>query len=370
MNKTIRIISAIICGCFLGCVSVPRALIEPQSSPCNLPRAAKTANQTLAVPCIFKMQDTDIPCVVKQTDWIGDAVGAAIFSSGGIVASEFNKVFNSNFRVANSDEAPVAEFHVGIIRSTARKLDYSDVVESILQVRIEVVKSDGSEKCYSKVFSKTAAEAWTDRNTVPQSFYRALEGVINDFLIDWGGSGAVTMLDKWRNALKPSKIKPALESISWSQQANVWIGECEVTCNEYEGFEAKTWAVANIAVACRTKLGNIEPERVRVVYDDEKYDKKSRKWKFVFRTFPRIQMALSFNPVTKSGIITGDLELISAVTNEDAVAKMKEYVFREMESHCRLLYNSSKRYQVRIRFDDFETDKTFNLITIKFRLID
>jgi hypothetical protein len=80
-------------------------------------------------------------------------------------------------------------------------------------------------------------------------------------------------------------------------------------------------------------------------------------------------MALSFNPVTKSGIITGDLELISADTNEGAVAKMKEYVFREMESHCRLLYNSSKRYQVRIRFDDFETDKTFNLITIKFRLI-
>ena len=40
-----------------------------------------------------------------------------------------------------------------------------------------------------------------------------------------------------------------------------------------------------------------------------------------------------------------------------------------MESHGRLVKDLSQRHEVGIRFDDFETDKTYNLITIKFRLV-
>ena len=74
----------------------------------------------------------------------------------------------------------------------------------------------------------------------------------------------------------------------------------------------------HIAVACRTKLGGIEPERVRVVYDEEIFDEQSGEWRFVFRTFARTKMALSYDPMTRQGVITGDLELMSMDSFESA----------------------------------------------------
>ena len=115
-------------------------------------------------------------------------------------------------------------------------------------------------------------------------------------------------------------------------------------------------------------MGGIEPERVRVVYDEELFDEQSKEWRFAFRTFARTEMALSYDPVTLEGVITGDIELMSAGSFENAAEILKKYVKKEMESHGWLVKNLSPQHEVGIRFYDFNTDKTYNLITIKFKL--
>ena len=60
--------------------------------------------------------------------------------------------------------------------------------------------------------------------------------------------------------------------------------------------------------------------------------------------------------------------LMSAGSFENAAEILKKYVMKEMESHGRLVKNLSPQHEVGIRFYDFNTDKTYNLITIKFKL--
>ena len=358
------------CGCMSGGgAGALRTLSEHSPVPCCPRYSAAISSRTLSVPVAFRMADVDTLCVVKRTDWLGDAVGEAVFPAGKIIAREFGKVVKANFHVVSGDEVPVAVFSVSIDRATAKVIDGGNV-ESTVCVHVEVTSNDGSKRCYANTFEKTASARWENRNLVPLAVYRAIELTVNGVMSDWETrDSAIASLLKWKSDAAPQIVPPSLKSIEWTQVDDVWTGVCEVKCNGYEGFDAKSWANARIAVACRTKLGNIEPERVRVVYDDELFDEQSKKWMFAFRTFARTKMALSYDPMTRHGAITGDLELIAASSPEQAAELLKEYVFAEMESHGRLVKDTTKRHKGGVRFDDFETDKTYNLITIKFRLV-
>ena len=327
------------------------------------------AARTASIPVSFKMIGMDTSCAVTRMNAIGENIVEAVFRPSDIVAREFEKVVQSNFHIAAENETPVAVVSVDIAGATARELKGRGCVESSLTVRIAVANADGSETCYSKILDGRANEAWDDRTVVPLAFYRTLETVIASFVKDWNDGGCASRILRWKRSAETQVATPSLKSMNWSQSGDVWFGACEVKCNGCEGLDAKAWANMHIAVACRTKLGGIEPERVRVVYDEEIFDEQSGEWRFVFRTFARTKMALSYDPMTRQGVITGDLELMSMDSFESASGELKKYVQKEMESHGRMVKDLSQRHEVGIRFDDFDTDKTYNLITIKFRLV-
>ena len=361
---------SLLCGCIAGGrASAPRLLREPNPVPFHARGIVDSAARTASITVSFKMIDSDTLCTVTRMNAIGENVVEAVFRSGDIAKREFKKIVQSNFHIAAENETPVAVVSVGVERTTAREGGRRGCVDSALTVRVAVANADGSETCYSKAFDGSANEAWDDRAMVPLAFYRALEAVVASFVKDWNDAGPVSRVLDWERSAKPQVMPPSLKSMEWLLSDDVWVGVCEVKCNGYEGLDAKAWANAHIAVACRTKLGGIEPERIRVVYDEEIFDEKSKEWRFVFRTFARTEMALSYDPMTRHGVITGDLELMSAGSVENAAEILKKYVRKEMESHGRLVKDLSQQHEVGIRFDDFDTDKTYNLITIKFRLV-
>ena len=360
----------LLCGCVAGGrSSAPRLLQEPNPVPFHAREIADSAAITASIPVAFKMIDKDTSCAVTGKNAIGENVVEALFCSGDIVAREFRKVVQSNFHIASKNETPVAVVSVGIARITTREDRRRKCIDSDVAIRVAVTNADGSKTCYSKVFGSKESGAWEDRNVVPLAFYGALDSVAASFVKDWNDGGFASQILRWKRSAEPQVTPPSLKSMSWSQSGDVWFGMCDVKCNGYEGLDAKAWANTHIAVACRTKLGGIEPERVRVVYDEEIFDEQSGEWRFVFRTFVRTKMALSYDTMTRHGVITGDVELLAADSIEIAAETLKKYVLKEMESHIRIVKNLSPQHEVAIRFDDFDTDKTYNLITIKFRLV-
>lgn len=364
----ILLLLSLFSGCVAGGRAAPRRLQEPSPVPFHARGITDNAARTASIPVSFKMIGMDTSCAVTRMNAIGENVVEAFFRSGDIVTREFKKVVQSNFHVAAENETPVAVVSVGVEGATAREIPARGRVDSTLTVRVEVAKADGSEKCYSKVFCGEVNEAWDDRAVVPLAFYKTLETVIASFVKDWNDGGCASRILRWKRSAETQVATPSLKSMNWSQSGDVWFGVCEIKCNGYEGLDAKLWANTHIAVACRTKLGDIEPERVRIVYDDEVFNDQSMEWRFAFRTFARTKMALSYDPVNNEGVITGDLELMNMDSPECAAKELKKYVKSEMESHGRLVKDLSQRHEIPIRFYDFDTNKTYNLITIKFKL--
>lgn len=188
-----------------------------------------------------------------------------------------------------------------------------------------------------------------------------------------------TLVLKWNDSVTQGIMPPELKAFEWEKKGDIWHGRCEIQCNEYEDFQAMSWANAQIATASRIKLGNISPERVRILYDKEDFDKNNRKWTFEFRTFGSSPMVLSFskrdaNGQVNSGQVIGDLDLMNLDNDsekdvEKAVEKLKNYVLSQMQSFVGAVSIDAQKGKALVRFDDFKMDSTYNLITIKFRLV-
>ena len=349
-------------------VSALRNLSEPDDVQMSFRgMSSPAAARTLAVPVRFVFKDRNMECMLMRLDWLCDSVGEARFAGGAIAERATRRIASANFHIVSGDERPVADFIVRMLVGSAR--ESSAGVTSTIAINFEIVQADGTVKCYSKTFERSATEVWADRNKVPASFYKALEGAINDFADDWGAGAFVSVVTGWWNDKMPQIKPPALRSINWTQSGDVWIGRCEVACNGYEGFQARAWAVAQIASACRTKLGGIEAERVRVVYDDEeRFDPVANSWHLCFRTFARNRIVLSFDKIARNGFVTGDVELMG-MDEKNASDELKRYVRAEMNSRDGKISDERPTGTAEVRFDDYVPDKTYNLITHRFRLL-
>lgn len=391
MRKTFYILPVCLALCMAtGCVMVspetlagltnansrqpvpPKVLDRPTSSTARQQYAATNANRTLVIPIALEMLDATTFFSVMEENVFGYAENVGAFQGGELVEAEFQKVVEANFHQTQGDEVPVAKFCVRVIGISLRKHARSDMTEANLRIQVEIRKNDAPDAAFSKVFSASSKMPWQEKHVVPVAFYDALDRIVGDFLAQWDASGALATLLKWNGEANPGVVSPELKVLEWTKKGDeVWVGHCEVDCNGYEGFKAKDWAKAQIAAACRTKLGNIEPERVRVLYDEEdseKYDDEAKKWTFKFRTFGRSEMVLYFTKESKRGLVIGDLELMNLKADE-AAEKLKNYVFSQMGSHVGVVSQGAEQPEVWVRFDDYKTDKTYNLITITFRLV-
>lgn len=366
----VSLIVAAVCGCVAAGSGTRalRRLSEPSGVGIQAkPTAGATTWRSQSMPVALAFPDGGSVCTVTREDWLGDSVGDAAFPGGAIVEREFRKVAAAYFSPVSGDDVPAAVFTVGMTRSSVRQTPGG--TSATIGVRIEIKKSGGRGVCYSETFEETAVATWPDRRIVPEAFYLALEAVVSDFSRSWeSDSAAVSTLRKWRDELNPGAEPPELETIAWEQEDDVWKGECEVACNGYEGFEARSWATSQLASLCRAKLGGIEQERVRVVYDEMDYDRQTKRWRFSFRTFARTRIVLTYDRISRRGAVTGDMELMN-MGAEAASEELKRFVQNEMDSRAGKVTREKPKGDAEIRFDDFETDSDYNLVTIRFRLL-
>jgi hypothetical protein len=346
-------------------------LEEARFPPEAARHAAASAPRTLDAPVRLNVPGRTVDFAVNsvKSDLFATPYVRAIFPGGKIVEREFGKVLAANFREPMEGETPVAELGVRIaVVSVAQKSD-SAPMSSSLKINVEIVKADGKGTAYEGSIETAATAPWTNRALVPDSFYKALSEAIERFLDEWDRSGGPDAVARWTGEATPGLVPPELRDIEWTTAGkDVQRGRCTIVCNGWEGFRAKHWANAQIAVACRTKLGNIEPERVRVVYDAEEYDAAHGEWTFAFRCFARTEKVLDFNAATGQGTVIGDLGLLQ-MTAEEAANVLKAYVLKEMQSHSGIVTSGQQTAEAFVRFDDYKTDKACNLIAIDFRLL-
>ena len=382
MRKCGRLVCIAFCGA-VGCVNVDLGpvphepivkcgtLVEPVDAFVPHKYESASASRTLAVPVSFEMRDADAVFCVTSENMLGYSTTSGTFGGGAIVGREFRHAVASNFRIAQGEEAPVAKFCVSVVGISVKMPAWSNVAEASLRIRVDVTKSGGNESAFSRTIAAAAKGKCLSEKESPSAFYDALGSAVRDFLTSWDSSGAASTLLRWNDSAKPGLVPPELGTLEWIKEGDVWLGRCEVKCNGYEGFQAKAWANSQIAVACRTKLGNIETERVRIIYDDDEFDGAARKWTFVFRTFGRSKMVLSFNKLTRRGQIIGDLGLMDGAGRDvdKAVEELKKYVLSQMGSFVGAVSVDSQKGEAMVRFDDISTDATYNLVTIRFRLV-
>lgn len=350
-----------------------RILEEPANPPVAVRYRASNAHQTMAVPARLNMPDRRAGFTVGsvRSDLFASPYVVASFRGGNIMEREFAKVLAANFREPLGGETPAVELAVRVVSVVNKQRSDKAPMNTALRLNIEVARPDGGGTAYSKSLDAEATAAWSDRSKVPESFYQALSGAIDQFLEEWERSGGADMVARWAGNATPGAIPPELREIVWegkSGSEGIQRGCCTIECNGFEGFRAKHWADAQIAEACRTKLGHIGADRVRVVYDDESYDAEKGIWTCSFRCFARNERVLDFNSVTGHGTVIGDWELMG-MRPEAAAEELKAYVLEEMKSHAGVVTSSHRGSEAYVRFDTYKTDPQYNLIRIDFRLL-
>lgn len=348
-----------------GCAT-PRRLAEPQQRAVLRSYAASVASQTISIPVAYDAPDTELQTSVSGRDFLDNPVTLGYFRSGEIIAREFGNVVRANFGVPSSEVPPVGRFSVKIDGVMARRRSDGGIAV-IVETTVAVASVAAPDVAYRKSFKAECNAPWQDEIMVPTAMYDALDKIVRDFLADWSVSSAATILSRWANEATPGVKPPELLSLDFAQQGDVYCGICSVACNGYEGFRAKGWADAQIEQACRRKLG-IEPERVRIVYDEERFDPVGKTWRFEFRTFARAKMVLTFSKVTRHGFATGDLGLM-VMSADVASEELRRFILSEMDARAGAVSTGTSKGEAMVRFDDFKTDSVFNLITIGFRLV-
>lgn len=361
------------CGCIstaqiVGGPTGPLELREPTPAPLCRRYETSAANRTVSIPVAFDGPDVTMrSTLTRHTAGLPVVIGQ--FDSGTVLDREFRKVFAANFRRPEGDEKPVAVLSVMPNMVSVKANLFSSEVSCDIWVEVKLVRANGADSGYSRKFRVSRTTGWDNRTEIPPAFYAAIEGVVADFLKDWDGSGATASLLEWYDGTKSHVKGPELVSLEFAKEdGGVMHGNCSVACNGYEGFQARGWAIAQISAACKARLG-IEAERVRVVYEEETYDPARKTWKFFFVTFARTAKVFSYNPATLSGSVSGDLGLMG-VGAEAAAEELRAFALKEMDARSGTV-NRGKNISGRatVRFGDIKHDKTYDLITLGFRLV-
>ena len=187
------------CGCSTAhLVNNNRDLMEPQSMPFLKSYETVGASRTTSVPVAFDAPDESLSSVVIR-DTVGMPTIDGRFSSGKIVAREFQKFFDANFRRPTGDEKPVATFSVQPGMMTLKRSLFSSEVTCNLRMTVVLTRLDGGDVGYSHDFSVSRTSSWDSGAYVPSAFYEALVDVVGSLLrgdvaeVGWQGG-------RWREA--------------------------------------------------------------------------------------------------------------------------------------------------------------------------
>ena len=106
----------------------------------------------MSIPVRLEMLEAGTAFAVSQENAFGYVENVGTFPGGELVAGEFRKVVEANFRPVQNDETPVAKFCVKVVGIPLRKPAWADEVEANLRIQVDLEKDDGSGSAFSKLF--------------------------------------------------------------------------------------------------------------------------------------------------------------------------------------------------------------------------
>lgn len=312
---------------------------------------------------------------VIEMNLFGESVPVGWFDGGSLVNNEVAGVVERNFALPPIMVSSVAELSYMIERIGLRKVN-DDVVSSI-EVRIKICRVGRlDEIAFEKSYSASKRRLWSNANCVPESFYDAMNEVLNKFVADIADSRIMPILKQWNSDINiPTVPHPSItinpDIVSWNfeprkdqNQMDLWCGNCVAKCNDYDAARAASWAHATIWNRCKDMLGKqgIEPERIRLVYDSEELENGC--WRYEFHAFPRNKVPV-LDYYKKKGCITGDMRYMGKPLDE-ALEELKAIVQAEMDKQ--IAPGGGVKGAASVHYSPFKYDRAYELLSISFTL--
>ena len=313
----------------------------------------------------------DVDCVemamVSKRSMFGSTSFAGTFPLRHIVLREFGHFVDENMRMPLDGEAEKVVLKIYSKRILVEQRWSKSYADMVFDIQLLDPKNEDTRPYFRSSFRGEWSSAHKDDAVVPESVYRSIEQVVKDFakalLDDRSSMRRLALVARPDARIAP----PSLKTINFGALRNgVVSGKCDVDCNGWDGFNADKWARGQINSSCCMKLG-IDPARVRVVYTSDVYDPVAKRWKYEFRAFARAPIVVDYDPVTRSGVCVGDLDMLK-IPVQDVARRMKAFVISEMRTHDGAVTSVEGTTDTRVRFTEMKSDTVNNLLHIGFSL--
>ena len=319
------------------------------------------------IPVVIDSVDCVDTAMVNKRSIFGSVSFAGTFPLRQIALREFGRFVDENMRTPLDGESEKVVLKIYSKSILVEQKWSKSRAEMSFDVQLLDAKREDSRPYFRGSFHGEWESVNKNDEIVPESVYRCIGKIVGGF---------VSALESDRTAMRRLALAarpeerlepPSLKSIVFGEMHNgVLAGSCDVDCNGWDGFNADKWARGQINSSCCMKLG-AEPERVRVVYSSDVYDQKAKTWRYEFKAFVRAPIVIDYDPVTRGGVVIGDLGLMG-VPPEEAAYKMKQFVIAEMRAHDGAVKSAAGSSDVRVRFQEVRTDSMANIIQIGFNL--
>lgn len=345
--------------------SVP-ALSEPEKLPAEMSGPPQNAGMRSDVSVVFDYSNcSQSVLLTEDTPW-GTVVSVASVPLRDVVRRQFESVFAGFFRSPGNAEGPDVAVNVVSTRTILKKSGQGSV-RSDIEFSVNMTDSDGQTILPSKRYQAAGEGRW-DGSSVPLPIYQCAHEVACKFFADISKRHVVEKLE----GLKDEGVEvrePVLLAFEMkpSSEPGVFSGSCRLACNDWDASRAANWLRTRLDDRAQDQLG-VPLERVRVIYEENVYDAKKSEWHVRFKAFARVPWFLEYDRFSRTGVCAADLEL-ARLSAQQGAEKMKEYVMQEMNRRG-IVYEDGKPVDgAGVRFDEFKTDKRYNIISCAFRLI-
>lgn len=350
----------------VGIAQAVPALSEPEQLPAEMSGPPQNAGTRSDVAAVFDYSNcSQSALLTEDTPW-GTVRSVASVPLRDVVRRQFESVFSDFFRSPEIAEGPDVTVSVVSSRSILKKSGQGSV-RSDFEFSVTVTDSDGRKILLSKRYQAAGEGRW-DGSSVPLPIYRCAHEIASKFFADISKRHVLEKLE----GLKTEGVEvrePVLLAFEMkpSSEPGVFGGSCRLVCNDWDASRAANWLRTRLDDRAHDQLG-VPLERVRVIYEENAYDAKKSEWHVRFKAYARVPWFLEYDRFSRTGVCAVDLEL-AKLSAQQGAEKMKEYVMQEMNRRGIVFEDGMPVDGAGVRFDEFKTDKRYNIISCAFKLV-
>lgn len=344
-----------------------RNLLEPEQTPAYVPFAYDELKRIEEVPTELEFDICAETSQITKTMMWGTVENVGAMPSGSVIRKQFVNALSEHFHPIDDDRQPVVKITVRPCMIVTKKTA-SDRASCDAEFKITMTDVAKSQILFEETYRHFSEDAW-DGVSVPAAVYKSVQGAAADFLKALSRkSGLIARLEGTSAggdvAKKPDFIDYLMRP---GREDGVFSGICKVSCNDWDSVRTANWMRNQLEKRCCEQLG-IEKSRVRVIYEENRFDAETKVWTVSFRAFARSAWVLDYDATSRAGMCVADLALVGK-SAADAADVMKSYVLQEMDRRAGTVASGVASGRAQVRFADFKTDTRYNLIRCTFKLV-